>query len=366
MLLLGSQSKSRYLLLRTYNSEIKQIASNIEERYNDDLSIDENVMAIAKSKAMDIIEHNDIDFNEDILICADTMVMANNRVLGKPCNYDDAFAMIALILSNEVTIVTGVYLRIGSEVHQFSEQSTMRFVEPYFADIGLYLRDVPYYKECAGALAIEAIDNYFTYLYSGSYSNIIGLPMEKVSSLLFDSVAIERVSYATPVVDDINLYRSSVRTFIMKDDKVVLLKSLTLDLKELFYMSVGGGYHRNEDKEVIIVKEAQEEAGLIVGNLEYLTSSLEYSQNFRFYHYNKVTLHTYYISYYQDNTIANYVEYEKDVLKGIEYFSIDDAIKLLEQQLVKFEKLEYPVEAMTLSDLNALYILKERFDSNEI
>ena len=68
MLILGSQSKARYKLLRLYNAEIAVISADIDESFDNDLSNYDNVKLLAKKKAEAILSKNDI--NDNILICA--------------------------------------------------------------------------------------------------------------------------------------------------------------------------------------------------------------------------------------------------------------------------------------------------------
>lgn len=79
MLILGSKSKVRYQLLRLYNAEIKVMQADIDESFVKGKTIEENVKYLAYRKAQALIPK--IDINNDILICADTVVVVNGKVL---------------------------------------------------------------------------------------------------------------------------------------------------------------------------------------------------------------------------------------------------------------------------------------------
>ena len=187
VIILGSQSEARFKLISLCNKEIKVVEANIDEEYDESKSVYENVVSIAKDKADHIIKnYNDVyDINNKILICADTVVLHNNKVLFKPKSYREAFEMIESYSNTKVEVVTGVYLKYQSEIHSFYDVSYVEF--PYIDRdiIDSYLSENDFLK-ISGGLDIDMINKYFDYNIIGSYSNIIGLPMEKISEILAD------------------------------------------------------------------------------------------------------------------------------------------------------------------------------------
>lgn len=358
MLILGSQSKARYQLLRAYNAEIEVRTTTVDETFLTDLSIEDNVKRTAKLKAEAIIKTG--LQSDDILICADTVVVVNQQILYKPTDYQEALEMIAMFSENKVEIITGVYLSFAKNVYNFSEKSTVCFEKITPKQAQRYLDKTPYYKNISGALDINTIHEYTSYTYEGSFSNIIGLPMETISNYLYDAKALKTVEFSTEKIEPINIYRSSVRTFIKKAEQILLLKAYTYDKKYTFYMSIGGGYHNFENREEVIKKEAQEEAGALISNLQYLTSTLEYVSLERYYPYVKQTVHSYYLSEYKDELPITYIEYEQELILGVEMVSLEKALELYQNQLTTFkELLAYPAYQMAECDLYALNKLKE-------
>lgn len=350
MLILGSKSKARYELLKMYNAEIKVLVADIEEVFLDELSIEENVVNVAFEKAQALLEKYDIA--DDILVCADTVVLVNKQCLQKPKNYEEAFAMIKLLANKRVEVISGVYVKNKNDIHNFSETSFINFADIADEMITKYLKDNPSYIHISGALDIEKIKNYMDYTIEGSFSNIIGLPLEKVTSILYDSDAKEDISNET--ADNITVYRSSTRAIIEDDNKIILLKAYTFDKKHIFYYTIGGGYHRFEDKEDILKKEAMEEGGLVIDNLKPIVAVKEYNVVARDDFYNKMTVHSYYSANICGHCDVDYVEYEVELLLDIEKFEINEAIELIEKQYSFFKDTKYPVRAMSYSDLIAL------------
>lgn len=116
----------------------------------------------------------------DILMTADTVVVLDDRVLGKPHDRDEAFAMLRDLAGRRHTVVSGVTLRTAARRHTFSARSDVWFRPLADEEIAYYLdRFRPYDKagsygiqEWIGYAAIERID--------GSFYNVMGLPIQRV------------------------------------------------------------------------------------------------------------------------------------------------------------------------------------------
>jgi len=357
MLILGSQSKARYELLKIYNAEIEVRVADIDESFDSSLSVEENVQRVAYLKGQVLNQHLS---KEDILICADTVCVKDGKVLTKVSSYQEAFDTLQSYSESDVQVITGVYMVFDGKEVNFSQTSDISF--SYFSDekIKEYLNDVDYYLNIAGALAIEVIEKYVDYTYAGSFSNIIGLPMEVITQLLFDRNILNHIDYSLEELLPIDYYRSSVRVFPIKDKQTYLLKCLTVDLKEEFYLSIGGGYHYFEDKTESLKKEAIEEAGMILDKIQPLCNVVEYNRNVRIMPYNKLSTHAYYLGEITGYTETHYVDYEKDLLLGCVAFDIKDALELLEKQVKVFEDKAYPIANISKCDLFALQQLSKK------
>jgi septum formation protein len=360
MLILASKSKARYELLKIYNAEIKVIEANIDESFESDLSVEDNLQRIAYLKAQTIKNIYPLTCH-DVLIAADTICLNNDQVLFKPNDYVEAFQMLKSYSQAEVRVITGVYLEFDNKQYNFFEDSTITFDKITDEQIKKYL-DNNNYLSVAGALAIEKIKDYCEYTINGSLSNVIGLPMEIISELLFDRYILENFDYTLNKLDYIDYYRSSVRVLAYQNKHYYLLKCYTFDKKETFYLTIGGGYNYFEDKIESLKKEALEEAGLELSAINKIANVIEYSHNKRIINYNKLTTHAYYHAEITNISEPSYVEYESELIIGIETFIIDDAIKILEKQYMYFHDLEYPIANMTECDLFAFRKIKELKD----
>lgn len=116
----------------------------------------------------------------DLLITADTVVVLEGRVLGKPRDEEEACAMIAALAGKEHCVVTGVTLRTAEREHTFASQSTVRFATLSEEQIRYYVDNYrPMDKagaygiqEWIGYVGIESIE--------GSFYNVMGLPVQRL------------------------------------------------------------------------------------------------------------------------------------------------------------------------------------------
>lgn len=116
----------------------------------------------------------------DILLTADTVVIADDRVLGKPRDREQAAVMLRTLSGRRHTVVSGVTLRTAGRTHSFAAESGVWFRPLRDEEIAYYLdRYHPYDKagsygiqEWMGYVAIERVN--------GSFYNVMGLPIQKV------------------------------------------------------------------------------------------------------------------------------------------------------------------------------------------
>ena len=124
----------------------------------------------------------------DILLTADTVVILDGEVLGKPKDREDALRMVARLAGNRHTVVTGVTLRTSERIETFSAESDVWFRSLSEEEIAYYVDTYhPFDKagsygiqEWIGYVGIERID--------GSFYNVMGLPVQRVYAALAEFV----------------------------------------------------------------------------------------------------------------------------------------------------------------------------------
>ena len=116
----------------------------------------------------------------DILLTADTVVIAQSEILGKPANRAEAIAMIEKLSGGEHWVTTGVTLRSRDKIHSFSAHSKVYFRSLSAEEIAYY---VDSYKpmDKAGAYGIQEWIGYVGIEgIEGSFYNVMGLPVQRV------------------------------------------------------------------------------------------------------------------------------------------------------------------------------------------
>lgn len=156
-----------------------------EERYPADLATEKVAEYLSQLKS-NAYPHTLVE--GDILLTADTVVILDNKILGKPHSEAEAIEMLASLSGATHKVVTGVTLRTSSRTVSFSAESLVSFRTLDDEEIRYYVeRYRPFDKagaygiqEWIGYTAIEGIE--------GSFYNVMGLPVQKVCTLLKEMV----------------------------------------------------------------------------------------------------------------------------------------------------------------------------------
>ena len=181
MLILASESPRRRELLGKIVEKFEVRSADIEE-----ISSGAAPFCIpeinAKLKAQAVAQAN----RDAVVIGADTAIIFENRVIGKPRDAAEAEQILASFSGKTHSVVTGVAIvRNGKQPIEisFSEESLVTFKAVTAEDIRKYLSFV-YVLDKAGAYAIQEHSDIIISNYTGSLENIIGLPVEKLKEHL--------------------------------------------------------------------------------------------------------------------------------------------------------------------------------------
>ena len=117
------------------------------------------------------------------VLCADTTVVVERHILGKPANASEATQMLSLLSGKTHEVLTAVAIGHNQDIHLALSRSRVKFASMTAADIQDYVASQePMGK--AGAYAIQGRASAFISHVSGSYSGIMGLPLYETSQLL--------------------------------------------------------------------------------------------------------------------------------------------------------------------------------------
>jgi septum formation protein len=175
-LVLASGSPRRAEILTAVGWSFDTMAADIDESVLSNEDPRTYVQRLAKSK----VEAVASQVESGLVLGADTTVVIENEILGKPCDEEDARRMLQLLNGKWHEVLTGVALqRVGSEVQVAFEQTRVRFAEMSETEIDWYVSTgEPQGK--AGAYGIQGKAALFVEKIEGDYLNIVGLPMRLV------------------------------------------------------------------------------------------------------------------------------------------------------------------------------------------
>ena len=163
------------------NFELEIRLKEIEEIYPEDLKAVEitNYLAQLKASAFE----GEIAENE-ILITSDTIVWHNDKALGKPKDYDDAFAILKSLSNATHEVITSVCFKTSQSTDLLSDTTKVTFTALSDDAIRYYLDNYKPFDK-AGAYGIQDwIGLVGISKIEGSYTNVVGLPTEKVYHFL--------------------------------------------------------------------------------------------------------------------------------------------------------------------------------------
>ena len=176
-IILASQSPRRRQLLEWACLEFDIMVSDSDEEFPADLPTEEVPIFIARNKALAIQEKL---VEEEIIIAADTIVVLDQQIIGKPRTRDEAINILQRLSGKKHFVITGVVLRRGTQEISFQDTTAVWFHPLTFQQIEFYVdKFKPYDK--AGAYAIqEWIGVIGISRIEGDFYNVMGLPVSRL------------------------------------------------------------------------------------------------------------------------------------------------------------------------------------------
>lgn len=187
-IVLASQSPRRKQLLEWAEIDFDILAMETPETWPEGLGLEDIPVHIARQKAlavmgMDLYRR----FEKDVpVLAADTVVVLDGRVIGKPADRDDAIRMLTALQGNTHRVITGVVIMAQDREIAFSDVTEVDFHPIDSDDIAYYVDQYkPYDKagsyaiqEWIGVIGIKGV--------RGDFYNVMGLPVSRVVRALHD------------------------------------------------------------------------------------------------------------------------------------------------------------------------------------
>jgi len=179
-IILASQSPRRKELLTLLDLEFTVEVRAVDEIFPDNLEVTVVAEYLAKLKAS---VFTDIK-NDQLIITADTVVVLDEQILGKPKSKAEATTMLQSLSGRSHKVITGVCIKTSDKTNSFSNTTKVYFKELTTSEIDYYIENYkPFDKagsygiqEWIGAIGITKIE--------GSYFNVVGLPIQELNKRL--------------------------------------------------------------------------------------------------------------------------------------------------------------------------------------
>lgn len=175
-IILSSNSPRRKELLAGLGVDFEvRVLKGVDELYPDDIPLNEVPLYIAIEKASAYTVAKD-----ELVVTADTVVIVDNEILGKPKDRAEAYGMLRKISGKTHQVVTGVCLTTIDDQRSFTVTTDVEFKELSDNEIYYYIDKYrPFDK--AGAYGIQEWIGYVGVLsLKGSYYNVMGLPVQRI------------------------------------------------------------------------------------------------------------------------------------------------------------------------------------------
>jgi septum formation protein len=180
-LILASRSPRRRYLLRQAGLSFEVLPSSFDESSIHMEDPATYVRVLAESKARDV----SVRFPDAWVIGADTVVVIDGTILGKPASRDQARSMLTRLSARVHQVLTGYCIRCEDANRSFSEtiSTNVEFKSLSAGEIDWYIRSgEPFDK--AGAYAIQGLGTFLVKGIHGSYTSVVGLPVCEVLEFL--------------------------------------------------------------------------------------------------------------------------------------------------------------------------------------
>ena len=183
-IILASSSQRRQELMKLLDVPFEVMIKSVDETFDINQNIYEQSMEISKRKAMAIYQ----DIKEDVIVIgSDTVVIYNNKIYGKPKDYNDAFRMIKEFSNNTHEVLSSLCLLVRKDGKEYVEltydKCDVTIDEMSDDEIREWIESNDVYSK-AGAYAIQEGFGKYIKSVSGDYFSIVGFPIHKLYNLL--------------------------------------------------------------------------------------------------------------------------------------------------------------------------------------
>jgi septum formation protein len=177
-LILASSSPRRYEILKNAGYEFEVIPSFADENISQKMQPEELAASLSYKKAKDVFEKHK-DMVDIVVIGADTIVVLDGKILGKPTGKSESFEMIKAMSGRKHDVYTGVSIIHRDMADTFFVKTTVEFLNIEDEQIRAYI-DTGEPADKAGSYGIQGYGSVFVKRIEGDFYSVMGLPVSKV------------------------------------------------------------------------------------------------------------------------------------------------------------------------------------------
>ncbi|MBR2780530.1 MAG: septum formation protein Maf [Eubacteriaceae bacterium] len=180
-IVLASRSPRRTELMKYITEDFTAVSPDVEESFIEGASWEDNAMHVSYLKAKAVSETDSPEY--DVIIAADTTVVLDDEVMGKPSDEADAKRMLSMLSGRTHSVYTGVCIITKKRTLTFCEETLVTFRRISDREMDDYIATgEPMDK--AGAYGIQGRGRIFVEKIDGNYENVMGLPLTRLMEVL--------------------------------------------------------------------------------------------------------------------------------------------------------------------------------------
>lgn len=179
--ILASASPRRKEILENAGYTFHIIVSDVDENITEDLTPSQTVEELARRKALAVWVEN----KDAVVFGCDTVVAIDGKILGKPVDDEEAFAMLSSLSGKVHTVSTGVCICSEDKISVFSNNTEVEFYSLSDETIRSYIATGEG-RDKAGSYGIQGLGSVLIKEIKGDYFSVMGLPVAESSRVLAD------------------------------------------------------------------------------------------------------------------------------------------------------------------------------------
>ncbi len=181
-IILASGSPRRSEILASVGWEFTKYPPDIDETELEGETPDDYVLRLAHEKASRVADKHP----NEIVLGADTTVVIDRQIIGKPVDLNDARRMLQMLSGNLHEVLTGIAIARNGEIRSAVQRTRVKFATMSDAEID-FLSENGDPLDKAGAYAVQAQAALFIEEIEGDYWNVVGLPVSLVYKLIMSA-----------------------------------------------------------------------------------------------------------------------------------------------------------------------------------